>query len=418
MKEQVASSPTYDLFSKLKQVSPELYALDRKPLIPKEFEFPLEKFASMISQQFQTEVSIHIDEGLWSSFDDLEKERSSTHLQLVGCSIFGIKEPFSFLFPKESMTHVLEVLLHEENHIQNQPQEFCTAFEAFFLASLVSKAKECTGWKNMAIQLIDQETLLPCTGFFTYRCTVTFGTFSFPLIIALPPAFLDGLHTIPKTKEFGEDSWVSSLPIIPISIEAARTHLSLNLVQELRPGDLLFVDFPFFIPGSERARVILTYRGIPLFRAKVKNGVLKLLEMSNNQQMFQPLAPRREGNMAQNKPNIADKSTPTKNQDDELLEEQEVSTSNEKHVVQTSPDSQPLPLDELPLVVVVQLKELSMTLEQLKALQVGNLLDLDIHPEQTSVQLIIQGHSIAEGDLIVIGDKLGVRIRTIGTRPS
>ena len=55
-----------------------------------------------------------------------------------------------------------------------------------------------------------------------------------------------------------------------------------------------------------------------------------------------------------------------------------------------------------------------MTLEQLSSLQAGNLLDLDIHPEQTTVQLVIQGHAIAEGDLVAIGDKLGVRIRSIG----
>ena len=415
MKEEPAISTSFDLFSRLRQISPELAALDRKPLITKEYRFPFEELAKALSKQFATNISIQVDQSLWKTKEEVEKEKATLHLDQMDCSIFGVSSPFSFLFPQNLMSNILSALLHDSIAIENQPQELFEAFKAFFLASVVATAKESPGWKNSSIQLIDHNELSQTAGFFTYQCSISIGTFSFPLLIALPPEFLDKLRAIPRKKEYGSEDWLSQLPIIPISIEAARTHAPLNLIKQLRAGDILFVDFPFFFPNSERARVILTYRGIPLFRAKVKNGVLKLLEMSNMQQAFQPLVRLSSALSNQEKTMTADtQDTNPTFTSEEVNNKEEAQIEKQEQEVTASPPAQPISFQDLPLLVVVQLKELSMALEQIQALQAGNLLDLDIHPEQTTVQLVVQGHTIAEGDLVAIGDKLGVRITSVG----
>jgi flagellar motor switch protein FliN/FliY len=65
--------------------------------------------------------------------------------------------------------------------------------------------------------------------------------------------------------------------------------------------------------------------------------------------------------------------------------------------------------DEIPLNVVVEIARLQMPLKTLMNLQPGNLLDLDIHPEN-GVDLVVNGNRIAKGELLQIGEKLGVRI--------
>ena len=47
------------------------------------------------------------------------------------------------------------------------------------------------------------------------------------------------------------------------------------------------------------------------------------------------------------------------------------------------------------------------------ALQPGNLLDLDVRPEN-GVTLVANGKVFGQGELILIGDNVGVRITEIG----
>ena len=413
------------LLSRLRQLSPELYALDRKPLIPNDFTFPFDKLSKLLEEQFGTEVEMTILEKTWQTDEQIQKITAEGQVRSFGCLAFGLTDPLFLLFPKETRKPLLCSLLQIDDKGKSGIQEeFLLAFEAFFFSSLLAQVEACTGWKGMSPQL-KEEPLPKEKGFFTMKGSARFGHYSFTFFLLLSPSFLDGLATLSQKQE--KSAWISALPLIPLSLEAARIHAPLRLIKQLKPGDLILVDFPFFIPGSERARVIMTYRGIPLFRAKVKNGVVKLLEMDRSLQAFQPIlsthTTQRDNAMTSAK-NISSSTSPQEEAtqslpDEEPIEELEtegkdIPQTSLQQTVKSKSEVKQLNINDLPLIVVVQLKELSMTLEQLSSLQAGNLLDLDIHPEQTTVQLVIQGHAIAEGDLVAIGDKLGVRIRSIG----
>ena len=423
MKEQPANSPSYNVFSKLKSLSPTLFALDRKPLIPDDYSFPIESLSALLSKHFSKEVSITLDRQEWLASDDLQKEKNSNHLRSLGCSVFGITSPLTILFPEDAMVTLLADFLNSDvPHILLQPPAFVKTFEAFIFAHIAASIKECCSSEKMELRLIEEGEDMSHDGYFTYRYTMRIGKVATTVILALSPSFLDQLHTLPQSKEKTPKQWLSTLPVFPICIEAARAHVPLSLLKKLRPGDILFVDFPFFIPGSERARVILTYRGSPLFRAKVKNGVIKLLEMANNQQAFQPISAllsTQKEEPSMNPLNARSSTPPRKENLGPTLESPEenfsdVETVSESQTSVQESQQEHISINELPLLVIVQLKELSMTLEQLQSLQPGNLLDLDIHPEHAIVQLSVQGHIIGEGDLIRIGDKIGVQVRTMG----
>lgn len=50
-----------------------------------------------------------------------------------------------------------------------------------------------------------------------------------------------------------------------------------------------------------------------------------------------------------------------------------------------------------------------MTVDQLMGLSPGNFLELPVHPEQTVI-LSVNGQQIARGELVHLGEALGVRI--------
>lgn len=74
-------------------------------------------------------------------------------------------------------------------------------------------------------------------------------------------------------------------------------------------------------------------------------------------------------------------------------------------------------LDQLPLRVVFDLGELSMTLEQLKSLQVGQPLALS-RPLASAVNLRVNGALIGTGELVEIEGELGVTITSLFQKPA
>jgi flagellar motor switch protein FliN/FliY len=67
---------------------------------------------------------------------------------------------------------------------------------------------------------------------------------------------------------------------------------------------------------------------------------------------------------------------------------------------------------DIPMTIAVELGRINMSIQTLFDLQAGNMLDLNVTPEQ-GVNLTVQGKKIARGELMRVGDVLGVRILEI-----
>lgn len=73
----------------------------------------------------------------------------------------------------------------------------------------------------------------------------------------------------------------------------------------------------------------------------------------------------------------------------------------------------PLSLDQLPVSVVVEIGNIPMTMDKLLKIEQGNLLDVTVNPAN-GVDLTINGKVVAKGELVRIGENLGVRILELG----
>ncbi|MEA3169359.1 type III secretion protein [Pseudomonas sp. AP19] len=71
-------------------------------------------------------------------------------------------------------------------------------------------------------------------------------------------------------------------------------------------------------------------------------------------------------------------------------------------------------LDDLPLKLVCQVGSLELTLAQLRELGAGSLLQLNT-PDVDSVDLMVNGRRVGQGQLVKIGDGLGVRLLSFAT---
>lgn len=68
---------------------------------------------------------------------------------------------------------------------------------------------------------------------------------------------------------------------------------------------------------------------------------------------------------------------------------------------------------EIPLSVVVEVGRLRMSMQTLMDLKPGNLVELDVMPE-SGIDLVVNGSRVAKGELLQVGDNLGIRILELG----
>lgn len=96
----------------------------------------------------------------------------------------------------------------------------------------------------------------------------------------------------------------------------------------------------------------------------------------------------------------------------EEIEEAKGTENAETLPVSPQPTDTLSPLESLPLEVSVEVSRLEMNFKSLSELRPGNLLELVTRPEN-GVHLVVNGKKLARGELIRVGQLLGVRILEI-----
>jgi flagellar motor switch protein FliN/FliY len=166
----------------------------------------------------------------------------------------------------------------------------------------------------------------------------------------------------------------------------------------LTVGDLLLLDRCSYDPVAESGTAILTFAEKGCFIIKIKKNNLKILDYA----------------VYQGDTHIMDEENLPKEpldatahpEDDELPPPEEASPTSPPPEALTSPGNIPFP-------IVVEVERMKMPLEKLLQLTPGNILELSVKPEQ-GVYLTIHGRRVARGELIKVGEVLGVKILEIG----
>jgi flagellar motor switch protein FliN len=215
---------------------------------------------------------------------------------------------------------------------------------------------------------------------------------------------------------------------IVIHLEAGRVTLPLHQWKSLSPGDFITLDHCSVIPGMEKGRVTLTAGGIPLFRGMLKKEQIKILEYPLYHEVETPMNhDESEENHEEEDFTETDEDGEEetefeteydhdeKNEQDGDEDNEEVTEIEEEEEAEATPTepSSLNSLDSIPLNIVVEIGRLNMTLAKLKELQPGHLLELDIKPEQ-GVDLTINGRCVGRGELLRVGESLGVRVLELG----
>lgn len=202
-------------------------------------------------------------------------------------------------------------------------------------------------------------------------------------------------HFYAEDQTYLSEKFASKLDL-PLSIVVGNVALDYTSLEAICPGDFVVLDRASYDPRSHQGNVALMLGNEHLFQVILKQNKIKLLEKDlqlKQEAAMDNLPPEEEMNPEQ--PPQEPTQQPPQAEDMQEMPE----ASQEKSIN----------LKQLPLNVTVEIARFSMPLSKLTKLEPGNMLELPVHPDQ-GVDLLINGKKIGRGELVHLGDALGVRV--------
>jgi len=223
--------------------------------------------------------------------------------------------------------------------------------------------------------------------------------------LVCPPLF----HHAFQKHYAGEWSLSTPMPIyeeidIDLSITAGRTSLTQESWNALSKGSLLCLDHCSFSPKLHRGTFQLVFDQTPLFQLKLKEDKIKILDYAfyyeenrMNEDNFETVDEAPENGTYPSQPSTVE----GKEQDVQSIP---IEQRRPNEVVHAS---------HVPIHLSIEVAKMKINLDKLLKLKPGNILEINVAP-QHRVSLIANGKCMAKGDLIQIGDVIGVKITKIG----
>ncbi|MCL4552035.1 MAG: type III secretion system cytoplasmic ring protein SctQ [Candidatus Marsarchaeota archaeon] len=410
-----------NIINRLRHFSRELYALDQKPLLAHTFSFPWEAYAAALTKLFGCPITLTPQEVAW-------KEKTAlaagvcTPYSTMAIDLPGMTGSIHLLVSRaDFLTLLSQSLKIDIEKIQQQDPAFIDQFILFATTHLLSSAQTLPPLQSLSPHLVSLAPPISIeeAGALCQDIVVTIGETRGLARAIIPAPFLESWK---EARAAEAPPWAELSTTL--SLEAGRSFLAPEEIASLHVGDFLAIQHPFYIPNSPKSRMYLTLQGKPLFRAKIKDETVQILEMPLEHEAFTPIGglamPAQSDPLPPAEEPLPLPETEEKNPFEGEEEEEPPAPPLTKEEVQATTISsrlakEPLQLETLPLSISFQLAEISMTIAQISALQPGNLLDLQIRPEN-GVCLIVNNQVFATGDLVMIGDTVGVQIKEIGLK--
>lgn len=430
------TTTTSNAYSWIKRIPSALLQKDRVPLLGFPPSFPWEQFSKKLAELFSiSELSIEpsgpvewrSEETLYTGIGDQLKTLNLTLAPLAG--------NISWVMPEENLAMMISLLLTSEpQSLETFDPDFLQGFYRFLSLEAINAFKALEYGKILDPHILENSDLPKETSLcLDIEMKIKSKSLWGRLIIS--SEFLENWR-----RHFAQRNRI--LPIaqdleVTVHLEAGHTTLNLSEWKAVKVEDFLILDFCSLKSGGE-GRIMLTVEGHPLFRGKVKDGKIKILEHPLYHEVNTPMAKDLPADESQADSEtdfsfFEDEEEEFKEEEasEEALQFQETDAPQEEELppaeelpeevaeapLETPPETSPPPIEEkkpftpeeISLTIVVEVGRLQMSVGKLMELQPGNILDLSIHPEN-GVDLVVNGNKIAKGELLLIGETLGVRI--------
>lgn len=200
-------------------------------------------------------------------------------------------------------------------------------------------------------------------------------------------------HFSMEKPPFISDPTFAATPLT-LHIQIGNTRIHQDEWEKVNVGDCILFDRCTYDPNAQKGTAVLVLGNVPLFDLRIKEDEIKILEYAFYQE---------------------DKSMHSDDFSEEPPFEEEDSSNEEQEPLWAPKNGEEhfLATKKIPINLTIEVGRVKMPLEKLTQLQPGNVLNLSIPPD-LGVYLTVDGKRIAKGELVKIGEALGVKILKMG----
>jgi len=310
------------------------------------------------------------------------------HLSLE-CS--PLQGSFSIVFPLEDFLKLSSWVIHPEAGNEGFADSH---LQRGFLRYLCLEAMSTLSSMQIYSGLIPKVIEMPLVREDGYCVDIALGQGTGTIYgrLLFPPLFQESV------KRYFAQEWNFSIPshlyrelFVTLRLVVGGTRLSQASWKGLSKGDFVLLDRCSYYPNLKKGTFQLQLDHTPLFHVKLKEENIKLLDYAH---YFE------EHKM--NDENLGKPST--ENVEGVATEREGVAGGSQEHML--SPQ-------QVPISLTVEVAKLCINLDKLIQLKPGNVLELGVQPER-GVNLVANGAYVGTGELVQVGDVIGVKIITLG----
>ena len=387
--------------------------------------FPLEK----VSEGLQKKLGISDFQLLISQCQLLEPDDFITPFginpELLSFQLAPLPGYLTWILSAESVAQITSLALSQEETKGLSDPRLQQGFYQFILLEAAEIIESLHTYPDIHIQWLDKKEL-PKSPSLSIDLSIKIKETSFLGRLIISPDFHTAFSEHFSTSSFAYTETPSFTKIdLPLSLEIGNCLLSQSDFTNLQLGDLLILDRCSFDPATDRGTAILSLAEKPCFIVKIKKNGLKILDYAVYHGDANTMDEEFISDSFEDEtplPNLEETEKKTEEKTslpnaEEVEKEIETLSSEEIKPSQTPPPEVLTSPLKIPFPIVVEVDRIKMSLEKLLQLTPGNIIEMTVRPNQ-GVYLTVHGKKIARGELVKIGEVLGVKILETGDLPS
>jgi flagellar motor switch protein FliN/FliY len=417
-------------FDWIKSLAPKLASHDRVPLLCGPSAFSWEELAERLKTQLQVkDLKIDTSIPLFETKEEVEAHTKDLHITL---SVFlsDYVEPVYVMLSKRELVHLLCHLLGQPDAADTLEEPYLLGFVSFLAAAAFDTIETLVPQEGWSLRLGPEEPVSE-GDFLSLAVGVHVDeTLTIYPRLAVPVPFFDTFREKYEREGNLRGSRVSEKVEVVVAMQVGTAFLSFDEWASVGVGDFVLLDDLTVMPGESKGKILMTLDSKPIYRAKVKKGALKIVEPVTHEEVNSVMESDEEeiDEIEEETPQEEelDEEGPAEPDEEEVGEftegyEQQEEEAAEKESIEESleieeaghPPIVPFDQESLDVQMCVEIGRMKITLDKLTKLQPGNILNLNVNPE-SGVDLVVNGKVVGRGELLKIGDLLGVRILDLG----
>ncbi len=417
-------------WSWLKSISRDLYALDEIPLLGMAPDFPWERLTQEFTQVFGLQnFSIKAGELAWKEKEAVTAKVGPPVL-CTEITATGMQGSCIFRILREDVEHFMaKVLQISEVESELQAEDVVTNFYRFLSIEAISLLNKIGYDPRISFKITSYEEKVPDAAL-CQDVEIALGQEKCLARLIIQKEFADSWRSL-FMQSAVQQANLSEIET-EIHLELGRTEVPLEDILKIRAGDFLLFD-KFY--GEE---ILITLHGRALFKASRDPAGLKILELFPQSEAFTPME-ENVSEAAKSFPETAPESIPVHEDENPFPDEEEdddhdaglelveaaakaplgaapqpkAEAKGVSVAKKPEPKSDKLTANDIPVQLIIEVATVNLSVQKLLELTPGNLLDLNLSPE-SGVNLVVNERIVGKGELVKIGETIGVRILQIG----